>query len=389
MKLSEFIERNVDSIVEEWTEHAQANLPSARGLPPEELRDHTKQLLLHIADDMDTPQSGEDRHEKSRGNRPENAPEITRTAKADADQRFGLGFSLGEMAAEYRALRASVVRRWTERLSVVNLGMLDELTRFNEALDQAASDSIAWYVDRVEESRKLLLGVLGHDLRNPLGAARNSADYLLRTEGLTHAQTKAVVRIRSSTDRIRQLVSDLLDLTLTRLGGSLPITLGPANLGQVCRQTLDELEAFHPDRQLQMDCAGELTGEWDVLRIGQLLSNLIANAIQHGDPSTPVTVSVQEQGDSVAVQVHNQGPVIAPEARRKLFDPMTRPVTQHAEGREGSSGLGLGLYIVREIAVAHGGEIKVDSSEREGTTFTVRLPRKPSAKGASTGVAST
>lgn len=116
MNLSEFIERNVDAIVDEWAEFARTSLPPARGLSPEELRDHARLLLQHIADDIDRPQSDEDQHEKSRGNRPGNAPEVTETARQDADQRFRQGFSLNEMVAEYRALRASVVRRWTEQL---------------------------------------------------------------------------------------------------------------------------------------------------------------------------------------------------------------------------------------------------------------------------------
>lgn len=380
MTLSQFISQEIDAIVEEWAEFARENLPPARTLAPQELRDHARKLLLHVAEDMDSPQNSHDRHEKSRGNRPGNAPGITDTARQDAQQRFEQGFALNEVVAEYRALRASVVRRWREPFARADLDTVEELVRFNEAIDQATSEAIAWYTDRVEASRDLLMGVLGHDLRNPLGAVRNSAEYLMRTDKLTGAQTKAVARIQSSTGRMREMVDDLLDYTRTRLGAMLPVAPHPVHLGQVCRQAVDELSAFHPERTLRMDCSGELAGQWDASRLAQLLSNLVANAIQHSAPDTPVTVTVRGEAEDVVLQVHNEGPPITARARSVLFEPLMRPVVKEAERREGSSGLGLGLYIARQIAVAHGGEITVDSSEREGTTFNVRLPRQPQAK---------
>lgn len=381
MRLSDFIERNIDAIVDEWAEFAQSCLPPAKDLSDEALRDHAKWLLQHMAVDIEQPQSGEQKHKKSRGNQPENAPDLTVAAKADAEQRLRQGFSLAEVLAEYRALRASVTRRWVAQPQSADQDTLSELVRFNEAVDQAVSEAVAWYVDRVDESRNLLLGMLGHDLRSPLGAARNSADYLLLTNGLTGAQSKAVARIHASTSRMRQMVDDLLDFTRTRLGGDLPVSLRRANLGQVCEETAGELRAYHPERDLRIHCSGDLTGEWDIQRMAQLVTNLGINALQHGKPDTPVNLTVADDDDAVVLRVHNQGPPIAEEVRPSLFDPLMRPVVQQAERREGASGLGLGLYIVREITTAHGGEIQVESSEVEGTTFTVRLPRKPPHKG--------
>ena len=375
MRLSEFIRQELDPIVAEWSEFAKTCIPPARDLSLEDLSDHAKALLQHVADDMEQPQSGQEQHDKSRGNRPENAPRVTEMARKDAEQRFRQGFSLNEMFSEHRALRATVIRRSSEQLKSSSLEALQEVTRFNEAMDQASSEAIALYVDRVEESRNVMLGVLGHDLRNPLGAVGNSAEYLLRTDGLTGAQTKAAARIKSSTRRMAQMVNDLLDFTRTRFGGGLPINRVPADLCQVCREVMDELEAFHPERELRIDCTGNLRGEWDVPRLSQLVSNLVANAIQHGAPETPVTIKLSEEGDAVRLEVHNQGAPIATDALRTLFDPEMRPVLQKREPGEGSSGLGLGLYIVREIARAHGGHIAVESSAREGTTMNVRLER--------------
>lgn len=343
MSMSDFIERNLDAIVDEWADFARSNIPPARELTPKDLRDHARIMLRCMAADMASPQSDDEQHEKSRGGQPGNAPELTETARQHAEQRFHQGFSLNEMLSEYRALRASVVRRWTSQLHSADLDNVLELTRLNEAMDQSVTESVAWYVDRVEESRHLMLGVLGHDLRNPLGAARSSADYLLRSDGLTAIQSKVVVRIQSSTVRMRKMVDDLLDFTRARLGAGLPLMLTQGHFGHVCRETLNELEAYHPDRTLRMECTGDLHGEWDLSRVAQMVSNLAANAIQHGDPEAPVTLSVRGEGDEVVLQVHNQGPAIAPEARARLFDPLMREVVRQAERREGSSGLGLGL----------------------------------------------
>ncbi len=383
MRLAEFIEKTIDDIVDEWAEFAQSSLPPARDLCAADLRDHAKAMLEFIAQDMAEPQSGDQQHDKSRGKLPDNAPGLTRTAKDDAEQRFRQGFTLNEVLAEYRALRASVIRRWREQLSDADLRSLDDLVRFSEAIDQAAREAVFWYVGRVEESRNLMLGVLGHDLRNPLGAARASADYLLRADGLSGVQTKVVARIQASTSRMQQMVNDLLDFTRTRLGGGLPIVVGQAHMGQICRETVNELEAYHPGRHIEMACSGGLDGEWDSGRMAQLVSNLAANALQHGTPDAPVSLNVDDTGDGIDIRVHNQGPPIDPEARPSLFDPSMRPVIREAELRDGSSGLGLGLFIVREIAVAHGGDVRVESTANDGTTFTVHLPKKPPLPGSS------
>jgi signal transduction histidine kinase len=380
MQLPEFIRQTVDEVVEEWAEFAQSSIPAAEHLQAEELRDDSREILLSIADDMDAEQSDTHRYEKSRGKRPDHGPEVTKSARDDADERLLQGFSLTDVVAEYRALRASVVRRWLQQLDSADLGSLRELVRFNEAMDQAITESIKWYMDRIDESRNLLLGVLGHDLRNPLGAIRLSADYLLRSEGPDPVKTKAAVRIQSSAARMRQMVDDLLDFTRTRMGGNLPIHPVPANMAELCREVVDELEAFHPDRRIVMHCTGEMHGQWDVRRIAQLASNLVSNAIQHGRPDRPVTVTLDGEETLVRLRVHNEGRPIAPGARQTLFDPLMRPVSHDPQARQGSSGLGLGLHIVREVARAHGGHVRVESSEEDGTSFEVCLPRMPGVR---------
>jgi len=145
------------------------------------------------------------------------------------------------------------------------------------------------------------------------------------------------------------------------------------NLGLTCREAVDEMRVLHPDRTFEVNVSGDLAGTWDPARCAQIVVNLLQNAIQHGAERTPVTVSARGERERVVLIVHNEGPVIPESARQRIFEPLISGERRTEPGK--SSSLGLGLYIVREIAVAHGGSVDVKSSQGEGTTFTVCLPR--------------
>jgi signal transduction histidine kinase len=217
--------------------------------------------------------------------------------------------------------------------------------------------------------------VLSHDLRNPLGAMLTSAKLLIGRDDLDDQCAKAASAILNSGNRMQQLINDLLDVTRTRLGPGLQITRTPTDLAGVCRQTIEEAEAFHPDRMLLFECRGDLEGRWDMGRIIQMLSNLVGNAIQHGETDTPISVTALGAADEVLLAVHNLGAAIAPEARQKISDMLINGSLPQRQQYSPSGSLGLGLYIARQIAVAHGGSINMASSTEHGTTFTVRLPR--------------
>lgn len=376
MKISDFIEQDVDSIVEEWVGFARERLPQAHGFTHEELADHARVLLIALAADVRQAQGAHAASAKSRGASPDNSPDVSRLAEDHAEQRFDQGFSFDQLVSEFRALRASVIRRWTAQLGDPRREDLGELTRFGESMDQALSASTSLYSRRVDDSRNLLLGILGHDLRTPLGVVDMSAHYLLRVDSLTGAQTKAVARIVTATQRMRGMVKDMLDFTQTAFGVSLPIAPADADFGEITRSIVSEVSALHPDSRIELACAGVLTGRWDAARIGQMLANLVANAVQHGTAGEPVSVVLDGDDHSVLVQVSNAGTPIAPEARENLFSPMRQRPTTEDQRKAGSSGLGLGLYITKEIAVAHGGTVEVDCSA-ERTTFRVRVPRTP------------
>lgn len=170
------------------------------------------------------------------------------------------------------------------------------------------------------------------------------------------------------------MVSDLLDLTRTRLGRGITLNKTGTNLGAVCQRVIDELEASHPERTIVFESHGDLNGEWDEGRIAQVISNLVGNALQHGGMTSAVTVRAVSVDDRIVMTVHNLGPTIPDASLKTIFDPMVRSST--GEDYVGQSrSLGLGLFIVRELVSAHGGSVAVASADATGTTFTVELPR--------------
>ncbi|HLM44572.1 MAG TPA: ATP-binding protein [Myxococcaceae bacterium] len=225
--------------------------------------------------------------------------------------------------------------------------------------------------------REQFLGILGHDLRNPLQAISGNAALLLRYGGMTEPQRKAVNRISISADRMARMISDILDFTRTRLGGGYTLQRSWVNVHDVLRQVVEELEVAHPQRRFELSVTGTGWGEWDSDRIAQAASNLVGNAVQYSPEGSVVRVVAHDEGDNVRVEIHNQGTPIPAERMPHIFDPFVRG----AEGPRAvaRSGLGLGLYITHEIVKAHGGTLQVRSTDTEGTCFWLKLPRHPAA----------
>jgi len=377
MNISEFIEQQVNAIVDEWVEFARTRVPLSREIARGELADHARVLLLAIAADLRRGQGAQAAYEKSQGNRPGNSPNITRVAQDHAEQRFNKGFSIDDLLSEFRALRASVIRRWTEQLQSPKREHLDELTRFGEAMDQSMTESVSLYTRKVNDSRNRLLGVLGHDLRTPLGVVQMSARYLLQVDTLSGTQTKAAARILTAAERMNAMVKDILDFTQTAFGLTMPIMPAPLDLGQLTKSIVGEVSTVHPDCRIKLSCEGDLAGHWDSARLGQVLANLIANAVQHGAEGQPVALNLHGTADMVRLEVHNEGSPISAQDLQTLFSPLRQTPSSEAERRNGSSGLGLGLYIAKEIVTAHGGSVEVTSGDK-GTCFCVQLPRTSS-----------
>ncbi|TCK32609.1 histidine kinase [Paraburkholderia sp. BL8N3] len=371
MRLADFILRNMESIMAQWEAFAATLFPAAAGMESPALRDHAQQILEAVAKDLRTSQTRDAQHQKSLGRAPVpvDAPETA--AQTHAILRARGGFNIKQLAAEYRALRASVLRLWMDDCQP-DAPHLDDVIRFNEAIDQALAESVGFFSEQVDQARNLFLGMLGHDMRSPLQTIQVTASYLAALNAGERVSAAAARLIRSGA-RMQSLLDDLCDYNRTRLGLGINVTPARVNLAEVLADELDQLRAIHPDRQIELELHGNAQGVWDGQRLQQLLGNLVLNADRYGAPDSPVRVVVTGDEAEVRIEVRNSGPAIEKSTLERIFDPLTRgPTLENRQDGKGS--LGLGLYIVSEIARAHHGTIEARSDETE-TAFTVRLPR--------------
>jgi signal transduction histidine kinase len=375
MRLSVFINQQREPILVEWEMFARKLGTITESMDIEALRDHASEMLTVIAADLETPQSERQQRQKSVGDAPDESFEPPTAAEEHGADRAERGFSIDEMVSEYRALRASVIRLWMQTGDTLADTDIADMTRFNEAIDQALAESVARYTADLTESREMFIGILGHDLRTPIGAIITSSTFMMETGELEEPHRTLTARIASSSRRMERMIGDLLDLTRSRLGGGIPITRGWMNMEAVVRESVGELAAMHDESTVEIDATGDLRGRWDAGRLTQVMSNLIGNALEHGATGSPTTISLQGLKTEVTVAVHNHGPPISPSMIGRIFDPMKRRQTRGGRGRGADSHLGLGLYIAERIVSAHGGTVEVKSSATAGTTFTVHLPR--------------
>ena len=374
MKLSQFINDHIEEILVEWESFARTQLPGATGMSRLALRDHAKQILKAVALDIETYQSAEEQSDKSKGLGPDVAADGS-AASTHGTLRENSGFSLSQLIAEYRALRASVLRLWLPQITQVTEATSNEMLRFNEAIDQALAESAVTYSEQASRTRDTFLAILGHDLRSPLAAMAMAGDYLTMPEVGTSRTLQIGARVKRSAATMATMVNDLLEYARTQLGGNIPITPHQADMKDICQAALHDAGAVHPDCPFELDASGDLTGSFDSARLQQVVTNLLNNAAQYRAKEHPVTILARGEVDAVIVQVKNFGPVIPSELLQAIFNPLVQLSIKEEQEGPPSTSLGLGLFISREITVAHGGTIAAESSETSGTVFTVRLPR--------------
>lgn len=373
MRLSDFITTNVEPILQAWEDFARTIDTPGAPLDTKALRDHAEQMLHAIVLDLRTKQSAQEQIAKAQGNAPET--DVETPAETHAVTRLMAGFTIDQMVSEYRALRTSVLSQWLKQINAGTPLDVDDMNRFHEAIDQALAESIASYSRAVEASRSVFLGILGHDLRTPLGAIMLGADVLRRSEGLGERASKICSQIYTSVKRASQIVGDLLDLTRCQMGPGIPVKKEGVDLLPVCQRIVDEIQAFHPNKNILFENKTPATGDFDGARMEQVFSNIISNAVQHGDNQHPIEVTLQGSEGGAIFSVHNSGKPIPDDVLPFIFNPMGR-FSQHSVIDHGpSQGLGLGLFIASEIVASHSGVIEVISSQAHGTTFLVRVPK--------------
>jgi signal transduction histidine kinase len=374
MRLADFILRDMEPILAEWETFAASHLPAAATMDSLALRDHAPEILRAIVLDLNSSQSLYEQDQKAKGRATVIRDSFHTAAQTHALLRAQGGFSVVQLASEYRALRASVLRLWTAASRGSDADFVAQDTRrFNEAIDEALMESVAFFTQEVERTRNLLLAIVGHDLRNPLDTILMTAHYLskLRIEGVG---PEVISRLSRSGARIKHLLDDLLDYNRATLGKGIPIVIADIDLAEVCAVEIDGLQTAHPDRVISFNGNGNLRGLWDGARIQQVLSNLLKNALDYGARDSAIEVRATGLEQQVLLTVSNQGSPIPPATLTNIFEPLRRGSSGH-DRPETDTNLGLGLFIAQQIARSHGGTIDVTSDERE-TAFTVHLPRR-------------
>ena len=366
MRLGEFITREMETILVAWEAFAATRLPAAEHMGSLELRDHAPQILQAIVADL-SPQTPEEQAAKSMGLAPIPFPARETAAQAHAVLRARRGFDVKQLASEYRALRASVLTLWMVAVEPAKL-RLDDVIRFNEAIDQALAESIAHFSAQVEQSRNLLFGMLSHDMRSPLQTIQMTAVHLGRLNA-GDAVSDAARKLINSGARMQALLDDLVDFNRANLGVGIMIAPHQVDIAALCSEEIEQIRGGHPGCRVELNISGECHGCWDGKRIQQLLGNLVINALTHGASGAPVRVAVNCDESDVLIEVANNGPALSETTLKQIFEPLKRGLDP-----EDNAGLGLGLYIVSKIAEAHGGVVEARSNDTE-TVFAVRLPR--------------
>ena len=373
MRLSKFISENVEVILQGWEDFA-CTLASLDNANKEQLRDHAKDILVGICRDLDSHQSVQQGIDKSIGNAPASVGETA--AESHALDRLQAGFTVEELMAEYRALRASVLRLWQDRVKQADENDLRDMLRFNESIDQSLTEALASFSSMLRDSQNVFLAILGHDVRNPLGAIGMGTQLIMQDTTLAPRHLKVAAQVLRSTQRVTEIVSDLLDYSTSHLGGGIPATFGDYDVSNEFRGVVQEMQLFHPTRHFKVDIEDHIKVCWDRARMSQALSNVIANAVQHGAARSPIWVTVAHEGDNVTIVVQNEGAVISPDRLRTMFDPGKSFSIKSSSERSASqsANLGLGLYITHEIVLAHSGNIwvKNQASGTGGIRFTLQ-----------------
>jgi signal transduction histidine kinase len=270
-----------------------------------------------------------------------------------------------------------VLQLWRDSTPEADEHDVDDLTRFNESIDQSVAKAVSSYTKRVDQARDLYLAILSHDLRNPLNSIAMSAE-LLRHADMTQRAAETLgcaSQISTNAQVMARMIGDLLDYTRTRLGAGMPVSPTSMDLSSLCRELFNEFRTAHPNRVIRFHSDGEQSGDWDTDRLRQAISNLLGNAVQHGAENAPIDLKLTGETSDVVIVVHNGGPPIPPGELPRIFEPLVRGASAEHPKHNRPGSIGLGLYIAREVARSHGGRIDVTSSQESGTAFTIHLPR--------------
>ena len=372
MRLSAFITANVRIIVDDWEQFARTLLPASDTMDSLGLRDHARQILLAIAKDIAVWQSESDSVDKSQGHAFRADSVVETAAELHGSLRQRHGFTMIQLAAEFRALRGSVLRLWGTR-SQETVPYAGDIQRFNEAIDQALAESIDRFTLDVDRGRNLFLGILGHDIKTPLNAVMLTTGALALRHANDESELKLLRRIQRNVETISTVITDLLEFVRLDLGKEMVLNRQTADFEALAAAAIDDSQAVHPAADIRLSADGDMVGLWDEIRIRQLLRTLVEHALSSGSPDTPVLLHLRRSRGDLIVKVEYVGEELPAPVLSSLFKPMVREATT-GSASENLATLGLDLYIGREIVLAHRGTITAESqASRNSVTATLPL----------------
>jgi signal transduction histidine kinase len=349
--ITDFLRKEKDRIIEQWEQEVRSELPALQRMTRPVLIDHMYELLEGLGAWID-------------GRPAEAQRNFEALIEGHALQRLGYGVGLETLMREYSKLRYVILR---ELLAL--RPPHESLILLHEGFDRAVGVAIDRYSQRREEVRTRFISILGHDLRDPLSTVKISADLLARTAELHEEDKMVIARISRACDRMQRMIAEVLDFARGHLGGGIPANPILHDMAEICRSVVDELGAAHPKRAITLEASGDLRGPFDRDRVIQAIGNLVSNGIEHGQGSIEVMAYETDDRAHVITKVTSHGKAISPDVLPRIFDPFARGGDTAVR-----KGLGLGLYIAHQVALAHGATIDVTSDE-EATTFTVTWPR--------------
>ena len=369
--LSDFIREASDKIVAQSVEFART-LPALanQSIDVQVLSNHLPDVLRAIAIDLEQPQTEQQSIRKAEGHAPDIGWETA--AQIHGRMRAEVGLSVAQVVSEYRVLRAVVMRLWTAAGRLNDAASFNDLIRFNEAIDQAIAESVAFHEAEVDRWRNTLLAVIGHDLRSPLSTVMMATDALGMMVG-DGPLSKQANLLKRGANRMAALLDSLLEYNNVQLGHGMTLHRKPVDLEPACCAEVELLRSALPNVDLTCEMSGSMFGLFDENRIREAISNLVSNAAQYRTPETPIRVVGEGHSDHVTVAVVNEGPPIPHEILETFFQPLRRRETGERQGTRRN--LGIGLFITREVAQAHGGTVTAQATD--GTvSFVMRLPKR-------------
>ena len=397
MRLPDFILANVEPILAEWESFARDIWPNGATAEPAELRDEAEDLLRATAMDMRSHQTATQQADKSKGvsRQWDESGELTLASSSHGTGRVASGFELWAVVAEYRALRASVLRLWSESGPGPDLRDLNDMTRFNESIDQSLTHAIRGYVEQFELDRKAILAkeqasraeaeaanrakdvflaTLSHEMRTPLNAIVGWLSLLRHEDAEPQHFQEGLDVIERNTKAQVQLIDDVLDISRI-VSGKLRVDIRPCELTDVINAAVNAMRPAAEARGITLNVRFDPSASsalCDSLRIQQVVWNLVSNAVKFTPKGGRVDVILSREKSNFQIQVSDNGQGISPELLPYVFDRFRQG---DSSTRRRFAGLGLGLSIAKYIVEAHGGTVEAASEgEGKGSTFTVRLP---------------